>query len=701
MIFDSKYSRKSVFALALATYAGFVCLMPVFAGEPESEAEIDKRFADAPGLNEYPLANALYLLDDLTYSVTPDGSTKFFEHDAIKMLNNDGVSTYSSVARVFDSRFENIEVVTAQTITPEGKIIKVPEKSITIIPIVDSAPYESLKLLSIEFPHCVTSGIVEYELAATRKSGACKYWWQGSFMQNLDPILNSSFTLNVPQGTKYNSFVSSKDIEGPKKSSRNEVDTYVWRNSKDGTLTPETSMPAVINYLKSVEVTNCRSWEELASWYGQEWDKALTHTDKFGLKLTSISSNAKPRRQRLEDILDWFSAKYTIEPQVPISYSLHTPDELFNCKTIGVNDASMLMCAILKAYGIDSYPVLATKFSSEGRLSERTPAFEKIDNIMLRINGDDGSDWWINPADGAALLESTPAAYQNKDAVYLASGSQKAGIVRLSPAPADKYVRDIRLDILVEDRNADIALNLTMKGETAKTWRSLMLKTVDMPSNERENVLTYLSREINKEFAVPTVPYSYYFPENTAQDAPFSLNSTVISAGLTSGTPDNEFSMPVAIFGGDRLISLLTNQKKRSKPIDLEHPFIDEIRVHVELPKEAKITSWPKDSQVETACGSFRTFTRSKDHELWLYSRLEVNKSWFEVKEMQELMPLVQAQSDCFKTLLKYTMPKTEKKADDKVENKDKKTKSEPAEGDKKDDAGAPAEGIEIPGDLP
>lgn len=696
MFFGSLHSRKSVLAIALVTYAGFVSLMPVLAEEPV--AEIDKRFADAPGLDKYPIANALYLIDDLTYSVTPEGTTKFFEHDAIKMLNNDGVSTYSNVVRLFDSRFEKIEVVSAQTITPEGKVIKVPEKSITIVPIIDSAPYESRKLLSIEFPHCVTSGIVEYELATTRNSGACKYWWQGSFMQNLDPILNSTFTLNVPTGTKFSSFISSKDIEGPEKSSKNGVDTYFWRNGNNEVLTPEASMPAVINYLKTVEVSNCSSWEELASWYGKEWDKAAAHTDTFGLKITSISSNAKPKHQRLEDILDWFSAKYTIEPSIPISYSLNTPDELFNCKTISVNDAAMLLCAILKSYGIDSYPVLATKFSSEGRLADRTPAFEKADNIMLRINGDDGKDWWINPADGAVLQETTPSAYQNKDVVYLASGEQKGGVVRLSSSLASDYVRDIRLDILVEDRNADIALNLTMKGETAKTWRSLMLRTADMPSNERENVLTYLSQEINKEFAIPTVPYSYYFPENTAQDAPFSLNSTVISAGLTSGTPDNEFSMPVTVFGGDRLISLLTNQKKRSKPIDLEHPFIDEIRVHVELPSEAKITSWPKDSQVDTSCGSFRTFSRSKNNELWLYSRLEVNKSWFEVKEMPELMPLVQAQSDCFKTLLKYTMPKTEKKAaDKKAEKKEKQAQPKP-----KADKQAPADGgIDLPGDLP
>ena len=688
--------RKSFFALAVFTCAGFVYIMPAFAEDVSDNT--DKRFINSPGQDEYPLANAIFLKDDLTYSVTPDGATKFFEHDAIKMLNNNGVSTYSSVMRVFDSRYEDIKIVTAQTITPEGKIIKVPDESITIVPIIDNSPYESRKILSIEFPHCAASGIVEYELATTRKSGACKYWWQGSFMENLDPILDSTFTLNIPQGTKFKSFASSKDINGPEKSIKNDVETYVWRNGKNEVLTPEASMPSVINYLKSVEVTNFSSWEELASWYGKEWDQALTHTNKFGLKLTSISSNSKPKHQRIEDILDWFSANYAIEPSMPISYSLYTPDDLLECKTIGVNDAAMLLCAIMKNYGVDSYPVLATKFCREGRLSERTPAFEKIDNIMLRIDGDDGNDWWINPADGAVLQDCPPSAYQNKDVVYLASGVQKGGIVNLKSSEADNYIRDIRLDILVEERNADIALNLTLKGATAKTWRAVMLRTADMPSNERDNLLTFLSREINKEFAVPTVPYSYYFPENTPQDAPFSLNSTVISAGLTSGNQDNEFSMPVAVFGGDRLISLLTNQKKRSKPIDLEHPFIDEIRVHVELPKEAKITAWPKDNQVETSCGSFKTFTRCKDQDLWMYSRLEVNKGWFEVKDMPELMPLVQAQSDNFKTLLKYTLPKKTEKSQEDSESKAKDT---PGKTNSQPEKSAPDDCLNVPGDLP
>ncbi|MBQ7568723.1 DUF3857 domain-containing protein, partial [bacterium] len=651
----SLHSKKFVLSFATIVCAGFVYLQPAIA--EDGSDSIDKRFANAPGLEEYPLASALYLQDDLTYSVAPDGSTRFFEHDVIKMLNNEGVSAYSTIMRPVDTRYEEVTVVSAQTITPEGKVIKVPKESITTVATIDEAPYESRKIVSIEFPHCVTSGIIEYEIATTRKSGACKYWWQGSFMQNLDPILDSTFTLNVPRGRKFSSYVSPSGIDGPQKSQTEEVDTYVWRSSDSTPLVSEPSMPPIINYLKSVEVSNCSSWEEFATWYGAEWDRALANTDKFGLKLTSISSNSKPKRQRIQDILDWFSARYHIDPSVNATYKFYTPDQLFECKSLGTNDVSMLLCAILKRYGVDAYPVLATRFTSDGHLAERTPALEKVEHIMLRIVGDDGQDWWINPGEGAVLLECTPPSYQNKDAVYLASGDQQAGIVRLPSSQANRYIRDIRLDIMVEERNADIALNLTLQGETAKTWRSAMIKTSDLPSNEKETLLTYLSQEINKEFAVPTVPYSYYFPENTEPDSPFSLNSTVISAGLTSSTPDRKFSMPLSIFGGDRLISLLTTQKKRTKPIDLEHPFIDEIRVHAELPKEAKITSWPKDVQTSTPCGSFCAFTRCQDREVWHYSRLEVDKSWFEVKDINELMPLVQAQSDCFKTMLKYTMP--------------------------------------------
>ena len=108
----STVSHKPIFAVAFLACASIICAVPVFAEEVSDG--LDKRFVNSPGLEEYPLANAIFLKDELTYSVTPDGSTKFFEHDAIKMLNNDGVSTYSSLMRVFDSRYEDIKIINAQ-----------------------------------------------------------------------------------------------------------------------------------------------------------------------------------------------------------------------------------------------------------------------------------------------------------------------------------------------------------------------------------------------------------------------------------------------------------------------------------------------------------------------------------------------------------------------------------------------------------
>ena len=81
-----------------------------------------------------------------------------------------------------------------------------------------------------------------------------------------------------------------------------------------------------------------------------------------------------------------------------------------------------------------------------------------------------------------------------------------------------------------------------------------------------------------------------------------------------------------------------------------------------------------------------------------MYSRLEVNKGWFEVKDMPELMPLVQAQSDNFKTLLKYTLPKKTEKSQEDSESKAKDT---PGKTNSQPEKSAPDDGLNVPGDLP
>lgn len=681
--------RQATLAVAVVTCTGYVCLLPAVA----DTGATDSRFAKAPGTDEYPLANALYLQDDLSYTVNPDGSTRFYEHDVIKVLNNKGVRLYNSVMRNFDSRYEEVKVIKAQTITPEGKVLPVPETSIITTPALDSPLYENRKWLTIEFPHCVTSAIVEYELATIRKSNACKYWWQGSFMENLDPILHSKFTLSVPQGAKFSSYVAP-DIKAAPKTSQEGQDVYVWSRDSDGTYTPEPSAPDAMNYLKTVEASSVGSWDELARWYGSVWDEAVKHTDKFGLKLTSISSNSKPKKQRIQDVLDWIAKNYTTELSTALGPDLHTPNELLDAKTIGSNDAAVLTAAVLKQYGIDAYPVLSSEFSADGNLPKRTPTLDRFSRLLLRVMGDNGNDWWIDPVQSTLVCDSPPESSQNKYALFLASADQKPELKCLGSSKSTAYMRDIRLDILVDDRNADIALNLTLSGEIGDQWRALLLGAKDRPSNEKENLFNYLAQALNTDFAVPASFYSYYFPEKVELGAPLTLSTTTMSAGLASSTPDHEYSMPVAIYGGDRLTSLLTNQTKRKKPIDLGHPFIDEIRTHVELPATATITSIPKDIQVETPCGSFRCFTRQQGREIWQYSRIEVKEGLIETKDMAKIMPLVKAQSECFNSLLKFTMPPAPKKDADKSSKVDEadKTKSpdKASEVDKADKASTP-----------
>ena len=744
MYFKTFTNRKALAAVALAMYAGANFFLPAWA---DTKEETDTRFLNSPGFKEYPIAECLLLEDHLTYSVNAQGDTELREHEAIKPLTIAGARVFSTVMRVYDKNIEKISLENARLITPTGKVKHLKPEAIKEVPVIDDKIYENYRLFTADFPlkDNEDGSVIEYDLVTTRKSGTYKYWGQGSFMENLDPILNTSFTLNVPQGTKFVWHTNSSQIGEPKRTQKDGIDTYRWQHQGKEAFKAEPLMPSSSGYLKTVDVSNCSSWEELATWYGQQWDEILGKAQDFGFVTTSISSTSKSRRERVQDVLDWFGVKYAVETSVPITYLPHEPNALLKTKVISNTDGAMLISALLKRFGVDAYPILVTDYGADDDLNSRSANLSAFDRVILRVPGDEGKDWWINPTDPSVISECPPSAFQMHKAVAVASQGEKAQIITLPSSKASDYIRDIRMEMLVEDRNADIALNLTLKGETGNVWRSYMVQASSLAPKARENLYTWLSQEINKEFSVPTVPYSFYFPDKADVDAPFELNTTVISAGISSGTPENEFSMPISIFGGDRLISLLSNQTKRTKPIDISHPFIDEIRVHVELPKEAKILSMPADKQVSTPFGTFRTFTRHNEREAWLYSRLEVNKGWFEASELPQLLPLVKAQSECFNTMLKYKMPeekkaeasaKTEGKAGDEAQPKastegkadsniqpkaspegkadsniqpkastegeaDKKAQPQTDSVDKKNAAESDSKGLQLPGDLP
>ena len=199
-----------VAALVLAT-------LPLSVQAANSPSKPDSRFLNSPGLKEYPNACALILEDDLTYQLNEDYSAEATEHNAIKLLNEEGVKLFSLYPRNFDASFESIEFEYARTISPNGQVTEVPAANFKTIDAISGAPiYKDRQIYVAEFPNVEVGSVIEYSVKTKYAPRKDKQWWACSYLQNDLPILHSTYKVSVPSQEKAYTFSNVSYLSSPK-----------------------------------------------------------------------------------------------------------------------------------------------------------------------------------------------------------------------------------------------------------------------------------------------------------------------------------------------------------------------------------------------------------------------------------------------------------------------------------------------------
>lgn len=644
----------------LYVVAFILATLPLSVQAANSPSQSESRFLNSPGLREYPNACALILEDDLTYQLNEDYSAQATEHNAIKLLNEEGVKLFRLYPRNFDASFETVEFEYARTISPQGHVTEVPAANFkTIAAIAGALAYKDRQIYVAEFPNLEVGSVIEYSVKTKYAPRKDKQWWACSYLQNDLPILHSTYKVSVPAKEKAYTFSNVSYLSSPKVSEAKGVRTYYWETKGPfDAIASNVSMPSSFNYYKYVAASSFADWKALSKWAAEIWDENTSDSDaSLSMLCSRITSVGKPTEKRIQDVLSYMSKFSILDKDQNIWRSIDLK-ETTTSKLLTYQDAAYLTGALLRRAGLRVNVYMAA--SSDLKTMDQLPPIPTyFSQFMLKVSDPGGPTWWIDPSLPGSPLQAPNLGWQGSAMLELPSPhSSKPGRLVSAPvgSPEDNicsYNMEGRIEANgIGQLNADITYN----GPRANILRTAQGQAQALTDAQRKEMVNWIIGKFNSNFCFQTIPYANFFPTKMEEQKPVTIGTSVQFANYARYSRErNRFETPLPIAQGQSLQAGL-NGASRLYPIRFDAPFIDETRYHVFLPQDSQVAAQPQDITLSNDVGSYTCKTIVKGSEVWFYSRTQINLAWIYKDKFAQLEELAKAQLSTFKSPLAYKL---------------------------------------------
>lgn len=638
--------------LILASCIGILCSGAVFSQEVPTNIKlpVDLRFQNAPGIKEYPQAHALLLQDEIAFRAAQDGTNEFDEHDVIKVLSDRGVFQHKEVSRVYRSDLETVEVKRARTILPDGRVLEIPKQAIVDEPMFpDSKAYKNLRHLQINYPGVKPNGIVEFHIVTKRKASNNNKWWAVTYVQNPEPLIESTFDVRVPQGSKLNWATPGLNNRAPEVSIDGSWDRYFWKVRQLPPFEGEPFAPSALQTMQRIEITNFENWSELRQWFDKGWSAATESNDKITQITQGLYAPDADPETRLKAIANWFSKKKSITYSSE-DLQVRPASEVFQEEALAPLDAGALAATMLNVAGIKVQPVLLCGAPADKMIGQ-LPRANRVGEVALKVTLPNKS-YWLDCDHLSEIQDSPPAGYSGLAGIV---GDSETSIFQDMPVgQSDTNRKDSRIEArLDKNGKAEVLLSITESGKSGLVFREAGRELLESGKDAREQLLERLFEKIARNFSPRARVHDRYFALATKPGEPFDLSTTLSVPGFA--TLDNDkVRVPLPIQPNDVLANLATLSGPRTQPIHIAYPQREETRLHLILPPGSQMLDLPPAVQYDSPWGSFFSTTRIDGSQVYYYSRLNLTQTWVSTDKIDEFVAFAKKVTAAQTAVLQY-----------------------------------------------
>jgi len=320
--------------------------------------------AEKPPSATQDFSKEAYIIDRFaTHIVAENDGTGTRELTAqVKLLADAGVKAFAVLNFVYSSANEAVEIDYVRVRKPDGTVVKTPDYNIQDMPgeVTRTAPLYS----DIHEKHVAVKGLsvgdeLEYlvRFRVFKPEVPGQFWYEYSFAKSW-VAKDEQVEISLP-AEKYVKVVSpgfepEVKIEGTRR-------IYRWTHQnltvkeKDPDEPPRRIPPN-----PDVQITTFANWEDVGRWYGGLQKDPLTVTPAIQSKADELTKGLKRDDEKIHVIYNFVALKFHyIGLDFGIGrYQPHAADDVLDNGYGDCKDKHTLLASLLKAEGIEAWPVL-------------------------------------------------------------------------------------------------------------------------------------------------------------------------------------------------------------------------------------------------------------------------------------------------------------------------------------------------------
>jgi tetratricopeptide (TPR) repeat protein/transglutaminase-like putative cysteine protease len=423
-----------------------------------------------------------------------DGTSVQQTTAAIRVQSQAAVQMLGQIIVGYSSATEKLEINYVRVRKPNGEVVETPASGAQDFApeVLQSAPmYSDFRERHITVMGLRPGDVLEYRTTVHVVTPLIpgEFWFAYSFLKNT-AIMEERLQIEVPSGreVQLKSRIHQYELhEDPG------YRTYTWivRNiipdrlsaeSKDGDIEEAAEAP-------DIQLSTFRDWTQLARWYGRLQGARVVEDDAIRKKAAELTRGATTAAEKMRRIYDFVAKEFRY---VSLSFGVgrfepHAAPDVLQAGYGDCKDKHTLLAALLRAAGIQSYPVLA---NSERQVDPDIPSPAQFDHVVTAVKSGDELVW-LDTTTGIAPFGYISYSLRNKQAL-LASEDANAGLRRIPAMSPVKNTIVFSVDGRLSETGAmDAMIDVSATGDSDWPLRLLFRDTAEAQWQDLVKALSF------------------------------------------------------------------------------------------------------------------------------------------------------------------------------------------------------------------
>ncbi len=552
-------------------------------------------------------ADAVILSRDTDVDIPNDRSRVTVQEVWMKILTGNGKNLYGDLKVLFDQRFETVELLSAETQTPDGRLMPLMDGADNeIIPpwLMDAAVYGAIRQRIVSFSGVEPGTIIHYKVKMSATYPADERPLSGHHIfQDAIPVLREDLRIHIPASVPF-TYAIAGNLETPSVS-KGRVIEYAWSREDTAMVRSEWGSAPEQNVVPRLQYSCARDWTSAAGWLRSRFMRAVEAPFDTRELLGVITAGCVTDIERAAAIYYWVSENIRmIEIPVQLAgYDPTPPAQTLERRFGDTRDKTVLLMALYRAAGIAAELVL---FNRDSLIIEPSvPSIEQFDSAGCIVELTAKRRYWLDPG-----LDNLPFGF------FIASAGRKAlrigqnrhAIESIPVLPPEASQSKLEMNLVLDETGR-------ISGEI--TWMG-------------EGYFSYWAREENRDLS-PEERYRAY-ERQLVQCIPGAIIGTVTESDWNDMTESPRIRIA---FSGGRIcpemgdlsvieipvfrlpfarIPVLTSMPERMLPMRLDSTARETVSVSVTLPETLDILQTPKNADARFKHASWQIRTRMNGH---------------------------------------------------------------------------------------